>query len=210
SHQDYIRGLLYFLATSTNVPSNVRSSMQTWGLAKDEFQDNGGWPHQLYVREARRMVSDYVMQQQDCVGSRAAPDPIALASYGMDCHPVERIASGGYARTEGGLGGNVSYPYGISYRAIIPGSNQCPNLFCTFALSASHVAFASIRMEPVFMMTSQSAGAAAAFAIDDNMPAQQMNYAKLAAELRADKQLLTWSCGSAYYTNTITLDELTR
>ena len=207
AHENYIRGYLYFLATSANVPANVRTSMQTWGLAKDEFKDTGGWPHQLYVREALRMVSDYVMQQQDCVGSRVAPDPIALASYGMDCHPVARLVSGGLARTEGGLGGNVAYPYGISYRSIIPGSNQCPNLFCTFALSASHVAFASIRMEPVFMMTSQSAATAAAFAIDDNVAAQQVNYPKLSAELRADKQLLAWTCASPYYTNTITLSQ---
>ncbi|PYJ08544.1 MAG: xanthan lyase [Verrucomicrobia bacterium] len=207
AHEDYIRGYLYFLATSTNVPSSVRTQMQSWALAKDEFQDTGGWPHQMYVREARRMVSGYVMAQQDCVGSRAASDPIALASYGMDCHPVERIASGGYARPEGGLGGNVAYPYGISYRSIIPRVGQCPNLFCTFALSASHVAFASIRMEPVLMMTSQSAATAAAFAIDDDVPVQQVNYAKLAAELRADRQLLAWACASEYLTNNIILDQ---
>jgi hypothetical protein len=207
AHEDYIRGYLYFLATSTNVPLNVRTQMQSWALAKDEFVDTGGWPHQMYVREARRMVSDYVMIQQDCVGSRSASDPVALASYGMDSHPVERIASGGYARTEGGLGGNVAYPYGISYRSIIPRVGQCQNLFCTFALSASHVAFASIRMEPVFMMTSQSAATAAAFAIDDGVPVQQLNYAKLAAQLRADKQLLVWACASPYLTNNVILDQ---
>ena len=207
AHENYIRGFLYYLATSTNVPLNVRTEMQTWQLAKDEFQDTGGWPHQLYVREARRMVGDYVMWQQNCTGTRVAPDPICLASYGMDCHPIERIASGGYARTEGGLGGNVPYPYAVSFRSIMPGSNQCQNLFCTFALSASHVAFASIRMEPVFMMTSQSAATAAAFAIDDNVVVQQVDYNKLAAQLRADKQLLTVTCASAYVSNTITLDQ---
>jgi hypothetical protein len=207
AHEDYIRGLLYYLATSTNVPLNVRTQMQSWALAKDEFQDTGGWPHQMYVREARRMVSDYAVTQQDCVGSRAALDPVALASYGMDCHPVERVASGGYARPEGGLGGNVAYPYGLSYRSIIPRAGQCQNLFCTFALSASHVAFASIRMEPVLMMLSQSAGTAAAFAIDDNVTVQQLDYAKLSAQLRADKQLLAWTCASPYLTNTITLDQ---
>lgn len=207
AHENYIRGLLYFYATSTNVPLNVRTQMQSWGLSKDEFADSGGWPHQLYVREARRMVSDYVMTQGDCVGNRVASDPICLASYGMDCHPVERIAWNSYAQTEGGLGGIVSYPYPVSYRSIIPGTNQCQNLFCTFALSSSHVAFASIRMEPVFMMLSQAAGTAAAFAIDDNVPVQQLNYAKLAAELRADNALLAWSCSSEYYTNTITLDQ---
>jgi hypothetical protein len=207
AHENYIRGLLHFLGSSPNVPANVRTEMQTWQLAKDEFQDTGGWPHQMYVREARRMVSAYVMQQQNCLGTRIAPDPVCLGSYGMDCHPVERIASGGYARPEGGLGGNVPYPYGISYRSIIPGSNQCQNLLCTFALSASHVAFASIRMEPVFMMTSQSAATAAAFAIDDNVPLQSLDYNKLAAQLRADKQLLAISCASPYVSGTITLDQ---
>src|SRR5437016_3083572 len=109
----------------------------------------------------------------------------------VNCHPVERVGSGGYARTEGGLGGNVAYPYGISYRSIIPSIGQCQNLFCTFALSASHVAFASLRMEPVFMMTSQSAATAAAFAIADNVPVQQVSVPKLSAQLRADGQILT-------------------
>jgi hypothetical protein len=209
AHADYIRGFLHFLATSTNVPASLNSAMQSWGLAKDEFQDTGGWPPQLYVREARRMVSDYVMLQQDAQGSRAATDPIALASYTLDSHPVERVPNAGLAMTEGGIGVSVSYPFPVSYRSIIPSTNnQCQNLFCTFALSASHVGFASIRLEPPFMMTSQSAGTAAAFAIDDHVPVQQMNYPKLSAELRADNQILTWSCPLIYLTNTITLSEL--
>jgi hypothetical protein len=206
AHEDYIRGLLYFYATSTNIPANVRSQMQSWGLAKDEFQDTGGWPHQMYVREARRMVSDYVMIQQDALGSRSAPDPIALGSYALDSHPVARLAVAGYSRWEGGgINGTPPFPFGISYRSIIPSTNQCQNLFCTFALSASHVGFAPVRMEPVFMMTSQSAATAAAFAIDDNLPVQQVNYAKLAAELRADGQLLTWPAANAN-TNGIVVD----
>ena len=139
------------------------------------------------------MVSDYVMIQQDAVGTRFAPDPIALGSYALDSHPVERIAYNGFSRWEGGaIGGTPPYPFGISYHSIVPRTNQCQNLFCTFALSASHVGFAPVRMEPVFMMTSQSAATAAAFAIDDGLPAQQLNYAKLAAQLRADGQILTW------------------
>jgi len=209
AHADYIRGFLHFLATSANIPSSLNAAMQSWGLAKDEFQDTGGWPPQLYVREARRMISDYVLLQQDALGNRAAIDPIALASYTLDCHPVERVPFGGFAMTEGGIGVGVAYPYPISYRSIIPSTNgQCQNLSCTFALSASHVGFASIRLEPPFMMTSQSAGTAAAFAIDDNVAMQQVNYPKLSAELRADKQILAWSCPSIYLTNTITLDEL--
>ena len=206
AHEDYIRGQLYFFATSTNVPLNVRTQMQSWGLAKDEFQDTGGWPHQMYVREARRMVSDYVMLQQDALGSRSAPDPIALGNYPLDSHPVARLAVSGYARTEGGaISGTPPYPFGISYRSIIPSTNQCQNLFCTFALSASHVGFAPVRMEPVFMMTSQSAGTAAAFAIDDNVPVQQLNYQKLSAELRTDGQVLTWPASNGN-TNGIIVD----
>ena len=193
AHQDYIRGLLYFYATSKNVPANMNTEAQSWGLAKDEFQDTGGWPHQMYVREARRMVSDYVMLLQDAMSSRSAPDPIALGNYALDSHPVQRIAYNGWAEWEGGaISGTPPYPFGISYRSIIPRTNQCQNLFCTFALSASHVGFAPVRMEPVFMMTSQSAGTAAAFAIDDNVPVQQVNYQKLSAQLRADGQVITW------------------
>ncbi len=193
AHEDYIRGLLYFYATSANVPANVNAEAQSWGLAKDEFQDTGGWPHQMYIREARRMLGDYVMIQQDATGSRVAPDPIALASYALDSHPVQRVAYNGFSRAEaGGIGGIPPYPFGISYRSIIPRTNQCQNLFCTFGLSASHVCFAPIRMEPVFMMTSQSAGTAAAFAIDDHVPVQQLSYAKLSAQLRADGLLLSW------------------
>lgn len=205
-HEDYIRGLLYFFATSTNVPSNVRTNMQTWGLAKDEFQDTGGWPWQIYVREARRMVSDYVMLQQNALGSRVAPDPICLAAYNIDSHGVQRIVSGGFSRWEGSLGATPPYPYPISYRSIIPRVGECQNVLCTFALSASHVAFASCRMEPVFMMTSQSAATAAALAIDENAALQQLNYAALSAELRADGQILSWSSSTAS-TNGIIIDQ---
>ncbi len=205
AHKDYIAGLLYYLGHSTNVPANVRSDMLSWGYAKDEFQDNGGWPYALYVREARRMVSDYVMQQQDALGSRAATDVVTLASYTLDCHPVARLAVSGLTMEEGGIGVSVQYPYPVSYRSIIPRLGQCQNLFCTFALSASHVGFASIRLEPPFMMLSQAAGTAAAFAIDDNVSAQQLNYPKLAAELLADNQILNWSSGQSTSTNGIIL-----
>ena len=203
AHQNYIQGMLYYFATSSNVPASVRTNMQTWGYAKDEFQDNGGWPYQLYVREGRRMVSDYVMQQGDALGSRGASDPIALASYTLDSHPVQRIPVSGLSRWEGSIGTAVALPYGVSYRSIIPRVGQCQNLFSTFALSASHVGYASVRLEPVFMMTSQSAATAAAFAIDDNVPVQQVNYPKLAAELTGDGQLLTWNISQSVSTNGI-------
>ena len=205
-HEDYIRGLLYFYATSTNVPASLNAETASWGLAKDEFQDTGGWPWQIYVREARRMVGDYVMTQANCESRVTAPDSICLARYTIDSHGVQRVASGGYSRWEGSIGSAPPYPYPISYRSIVPHSNECQNVFATFALSASHVAFASCRMEPVFMMTSQSAATAAAFAIDDNVPVQQVSYPKLSAQLRADGQLLAWAT-AAISTNGIILDQ---
>jgi hypothetical protein len=205
AHKDYTAGLLYYLATSTNVPVNVRTNMQSWGYALDEFKDNGGWPWQMYVREARRMVSDYVMLQQDAQGLRAATDAVALASYTLDCHPAARLAVNGVANWEGSIGTGVPLPYPVSYRSIVPSVGQCQNLFSTFALSASHVGFASVRMEPVFMMTSHSAGVAAAFAMDDNVPVQAVNYQKLAAQLTADGQILSWGAVASINTNGIIL-----
>lgn len=204
-HQNYITGLLYYLANSTNVPMNVRTNMQSWGYAKDEFKDNGGWPYLMYVREARRMISDYVMQQQDAQGLRAATDSVALANYTLDCHPAARLALNGISKWEGSIGTSVPEPYPVSYRSIVPSAGQCANLFSTFALSASHVGFASVRMEPVFMMLSQSAGTAAAFAIDDQVPVQQVSYAKLSSQLLADGQILNWGNVSTVSTNGIIL-----
>ena len=206
AHENYIRGLLYFYQTSTGIPANLNTEAQSWGLAADEFTDNGGWPWQIYVREGRRMVSDYIMTQSNCEARVTAPDGICLARYNIDSHGVQRLVSGGLARWEGSIGGTPPYPYPISYRSIIPRSNECQNVFSTFALSASHVAFASCRMEPVFMMASHAAGVAAAIAIDDNVAVQQLDYAKLSAQLRADGQLLTWAAATSA-TNGIILDE---
>jgi hypothetical protein len=205
AHKDYISGLLYYLATSTNVPVNVRTNMQSYGYAADEFADNGGWPYVMYIREARRMISDYVMLQQDAVGSRAANDPIALGNYTLDCHPAARFAINGVANWEGAIGLSIPQPYPVSYRSIIPATGQCQNLFCTFCLSASHVGFASIRVEPVFMELSQAAGEAASFAIDDHVPVQQLNYPKLAAQLLADRQILNWGSSQSVSSNGIIL-----
>lgn len=196
AHKYYEQGLLYYLGNSLNVPLNVRTNMLSWGYAKDEFTDNGGWPYPLYVREARRMISDYVMQQADALGGRQATDSVALANYTLDCHPDARLAVNGISTTEGGIGVSIPAPYPISYRSLVPAVGQCSNLFCTFALSASHVGFASLRLEPVFMMTSQAAGTAAAFAIDDGVPVQKVNYAKLSAQLLADGQMLAWTNSS--------------
>jgi len=190
-HLAYLQGFLYYLGHSTRVPSAVRTQMLGYGLCLDEFTDNGGWPNQLYVREARRMVSDYVMLQQDCLVTRMANDSIGLAAYSIDSHNTQRFAKSGAVWSEGGVNRSVYEAYRVSYRSIVPRVGECQNLLVPWALSASHIAFSSIRTEPVFMILSQSAATAAAFAIDDNVPVQQVNYAKLALQLRADKQLLT-------------------
>ncbi len=194
-HENYHRGLLHFLATDSRVPEKVRKDMQRFGLPKDEFTDNGGWPHQIYVREARRMVSDLVMTENHTFGRQAVPKSVGLGSYGTDVHEIRRIVKDGVVTREGKVatGRDGAPPYAVGYDAIVPKRSECENLFVTFALSSSHVAFASIRMEPVFMCTSQSAAAAACFAMDDKVPAQEVDYAKLKARLEKDGQVLTWS-----------------
>jgi hypothetical protein len=190
--KDYTQGFLYYLGHSARSPSAVRTTMLTYGFCADEFADNGGFGT-LYVREARRMVSDYVMRQQNCQGSETVPDSIGLASYTMDAHNAERIVQGGVVKNEGDVQQATPAPYGISYRSIIPKVGECQNLIVPWCLSASHVGFGSIRMEPVGMILGQSAGTAAAIAIDDNVPVQQVSYAKLALQLTADGQMLSTS-----------------
>lgn len=193
-HEHYHRGLLHFLATDPRVPEKVRAQMQRFGLPRDEFTDNGGWPHQLYIREARRMVSDLVLTEHHTFGRQVAPNSVGLGSYGTDTHEIRRIIKDGVVTREGktatGRGGAPPYP--IGYGAIVPRAGECENLFVTFALSASHTAFSSIRMEPVFMVTSQSAATAACLAIDHGVPVQQVNYAELCDRLREGKQVLQW------------------
>ncbi|MFT7513615.1 MAG: hypothetical protein ACI9QL_002829 [Candidatus Omnitrophota bacterium] len=193
NYQHYVQGFLYFLGNDPQVPTSIRDAMQTWGLCRDEFVDNGGWNHQLYVREARRMISDYVMTQANCQSARTAPKSIGLGSYTMDSHNCRRIVdANGFAHNEGDVQIGVPQPYEIGFDAITPSTNECDNLLVTFCLSASHVAFGSCRMEPVFMITSQSAATAAAFAIDDNLAIQDVDYAKLRYQLLADGQILDW------------------
>ena len=196
-HMEYIQGLIQYLANSPRSPSALRAQMLTWGPCKDEWQQTGGYPPQIYVREARRMLADYVMTQADCLSTRIAGDSICLGSYNMDSHNCQRIVKAGYAANEGDVQVGSPKPYPISYRSIIPRVGECENLFVPFAISATHIAFGSTRMEPVFMMAGQSAATAAAFAIDDEVPVQQVNYAKLALQLTADGQILTWGAASA-------------
>ncbi len=191
-HQDYMRGFFHFLATSPRVPASLRAEMQSWGLAKDEFTDNGGWPWEMYVREARRMISDYVMTEKNCRRTVVAADSVGLGAYTMDSHNCQRIVKNGAAFNEGDTQVGVSSPYSISYRSIVPRVGECANLFVPVCLSASHIAFGSIRMEPVFMVLGQSAATAACFAIDDEVPVQQVDYEKLRLQLLADRQVLRW------------------
>jgi hypothetical protein len=163
-----------------------------WGPCKDEFLTTDGWPNQLYVREARRMISDYVMTESHCRGKEKASDAIGLAAYNMDSHNCRRIVKNGRAENEGDVEVPVSGPYPIAYRAIVPKRSECENLLVPVCLSASHIAYGSIRMEPVFMILGQSAATAACLAIDANVPVQKVDYAKLRPRLLADKQILDW------------------
>ena len=198
-HENYHRGLLFFLANDERVPEKVRAEMRRYGLPRDEFTDNGGWPHQIYVREARRMVSDLVLTEHHTFGRQVAANSVGLGSYGTDTHEIRRIVKDGVVIREGKTAGgrDGAPPYPIGYAAIVPKAAECENLFVTFALSASHTAFSSIRMEPVFMVTSQSAATAACMAIDGGVPVQKVDYAKLRERLLADGQVLEAKAGGA-------------
>jgi hypothetical protein len=190
-HENYTRGFLTFLATNPRVPENIRTEMQLWGPCKDEFRDTTGWPRQLYVREARRMVSDYVMTEHNCRGTTKADDSVALGAYNMDSHNCRRIVRNGRVENEGDVQVGVK-PYPISYRSIVPKASECANLLVPVCLSATHIAYGSIRMEPVFMILAQSAATAASMAIDEKIPVQHVDYSKLKNRLLADKQVLQW------------------
>jgi hypothetical protein len=192
-HVQYHQGLLWTLISNPRVPQRIREEVSRWGLCKDEFTATDGWPHQLYVREARRMVSDYVMTQHDCQGRRVAEDPVGLGAYNMDSHNVQRyVDAAGQVRNEGDIQVGVS-PYPISYRSIVPKESESQNLFVPVCLAATHISYGSIRMEPVFMVLGQSAATAAALAIDAGTSVQQVDYAKLRERLLADKQVLVWT-----------------
>ena len=192
-HERWQQGLLWFLQNDPRVPAAYREPLQHWGLAKDEFTDHDHWPHQLYVREARRMIGEYVMTEQDCAGTRQAEDSVGLGSYGMDSHVTQRyVDAHGWVRNEGNLGGRVPQPYPISYRALTPKRAECDNLLVPVCCSASHVGYSSIRMEPVYMILGQSAGAAAALAVEAGAAVQAVEYPQLRAQLVAHGQRLAW------------------
>ena len=191
AHRTYQQGLMWALANHPRVPEAVRKQMAQWGLPKDEFTDNGHWPHQIYVREARRLVGDYVATEHDCRRTVKTPMPVGLGSYNMDSHNCARyVTPEGFVQNEGDIQVSPGGAYQISYLSLVPKKGECPNLLVPVCLSSSHIAYGSIRMEPVFMVLGQSSATAAVLAIDDNVPVQAVSYDKLKARLLKDGQAL--------------------
>ncbi|MDQ3814952.1 MAG: FAD-dependent oxidoreductase [Armatimonadota bacterium] len=200
-HVTYQQGLVWFLCHDEHVPAEIREAVCEWGLPKNEFQETGGWPHQLYVREARRMISDYVMTEHHCRGRTVVANPVGLAAYQMDSHHCQRVVvrdlETGKARVvnEGNVEMPSWAPYPISYDSIVPKREDCSNLLVPVCLSASHIAYGSIRMEPVFMVLGQSAATAAVLAIEARRPVQRVDYEALRLQLLKDRQILDWTPG---------------
>ncbi len=190
-HQRYQQGWLYFIANDPRVPKEVQEEMRTWGLPKDEFTDNGNWSHQLYIREARRLVGSYVMTENDLLKKRETPDSVGMGSYGIDSHNIQRyITPEGYVQNEGDIGISTKGPYEIAYGSLVPKKGQGSNLLVPVCCSSTHIAFGSIRMEPVFMILGQSATTAAVMAIEAGISVQDVPYEKLKARLLEDGQIL--------------------
>ena len=193
-HVAYQQGLLYFLANDPQVPEALQKRVSKFGLDPHEFVKTGHWPHQLYVREGRRMFSGYVMNQANCESKRLVEDSIGLASYPMDSHSCQRVVvqekGVTTVRNEGNMGFKCPRPYPIAYRSIVPKKEECTNLLVPLCLSASHVAYGSIRMEPVFMIIGQSAGVAASIAMDNGISVQEIDLGQLHHHLKTEGQLL--------------------
>ncbi len=190
-HRNYQMGLMWTLANHPRIPKEVREEASKWGTAKDEFEREDGWQQQLYIREARRMISDYVMTQKNCEGLVVAEDVIGLAAYGMDSHNVQRyVDANGYVQNEGNVEAHGFKPYPISYRSLVPKKGECENLIVPVCVSSTHIAFGSIRMEPVFMVLGESAATAASLAIDTGKPVQDISYESLKSILLKNGQHL--------------------
>ncbi|WP_291911534.1 FAD-dependent oxidoreductase [Chitinophaga sp. CB10] len=185
-HEVYTKGLLYFIGHDPRMPASIREAMLQWGYPKDEYTDNGHWSPQLYVREVRRMVGEYVMTQANCEGREKVTDGVGMAAYTMDSHNCQRIVVNGMVKNEGDVQIGGFGPYPVSYRSIIPKKGECENLLVPVCLSASHIAYGSIRMEPVFMVLAQSAATAASLCIDGKAPVQQADVAKIQQLLKED------------------------
>lgn len=190
-HENYQRGLMWTLFSNPRVPENVRQKLSKWGLASDEFTGNNNWPFQIYVRVARRMLSDYIMTEHDITGDHTLTDSAGLGSYAMDTHNASRfVDENGHVRNEGNIYMGGFPPYPIAYRSIIPPMGNVENLLVPVCVSASHIAYGSIRMEPVYMILGQSAGAAAVISIDTDVSVQDLFYPILKTYLISQDQLL--------------------
>lgn len=188
-HRNYQMGLMWTLANHPRIPEEVRKEASRWGTTKDEFERADGWQQQLYIREARRMISDYVMTQHNCEGLKVAEDAIGMAAYGMDSHNVQRyVDANGFVQNEGNVEAHGFKPYPISYRSLVPKKEECKNLIVPVCVSSTHIAFGSIRMEPVFMVLGQTAATAAALAIDGKSDVQEVPYPILRDRLLEDGQ----------------------
>jgi len=193
-HETYQKGWLWFIANDPRVPKDVQDRMRQWGLPRDEFTDNGNWPHQIYVREARRMIGHFVMTENELLKRRPTPDSVGMGSYTIDSHNVQRyITPDGSVQNEGDIGVSTKGPYEIAYGSLVPKRGQVDNMLVPVCVSSSHIAFGSIRMEPVFMILGQSAATAACLAIDDAIAVQDVDYQELRERLEADGQVLRWS-----------------
>ncbi len=191
-HRDYQSGLLYFVQNDPRVPEETQKEFQEWGLAKDEFTDNGNWPHQIYVREARRMIGKYVMTENELLQKKPTPESVGMGSYTIDSHNIQRyVDENGHVQNEGDIGVPLPGPYEIAYGSLVPKKEEITNLVVPVAVSSSHIAFGSIRMEPVFMILGQSATTAAILALDEGIAVQDVAYEKLKARLLEDGQVLT-------------------
>ncbi len=191
-HVRYQKGLYWFLANDPAIPAHYREAYRRFGPARDEFAGTGHWPHQLYVREARRLVGDYVLTEADTQHRRQPSDPVGMGSYAMDSHNCQRFVRDGQVRNEGDVQLAPAGPYGVSYRSLVPRRGECANLLVPVCLSASHIAYGSVRMEPVFMALAQSAAIAACLSIDRGCAVQDLPYAVLRPELDAAAQIVEW------------------
>jgi len=190
-HVTYQKGLLYFTATDLRLPAWVRETMNSWGYSKDEFVNNGYWPYNIYVREARRMLGEYVMTENDVLVKRPVPRPVGMGSYTMDSHNVQRyITPEGFVQNEGDIGVRAPKPYQIDLGSIMPRREECENLLVPVCVSSSHIAFGSIRMEPVFMILGQSAGTVASLALENRKSIHDLTYDEIRKQLIDDGQIL--------------------
>lgn len=189
AHELYDKGLLYFIQHDSRIPAAMRNFLLNWGYPKDEYTDINHWSFVMYIREARRMIGEYVMTQTNCEGKTVVDDGIGMAAYGMDSHNTQRIVINGMVKNEGDVEKGGFPPYPISYRALVPKKEECKNLLVPVCLSASHIAYGSIRMEPVFMVLGESSGIAAALAASSDGIVQNVDVHKIQHTLKTNPLL---------------------